>query len=262
MSCFADNNEFASLSTCGECGLMGPLDKVEQHYLDSHCVDGNDSCNEIEYTEDLQLEDPEECETENITSLGEKNLIAGPTNRGHKSDGNNEWCEAETRLLLDKYESYLKHVGPMKKFKRKKDMWQQISKDIKTILNITKTPTQCENRYKTILKRKKKAVDNNNQTGRNRVPVEYEAELAKIAALDDSIEPEVLRDSRNVKTAEKPGNDQKSLKRKREKSVQEVLMDISKQKEEARERRHKEKMKMLEKFWNSKINKWCPWKVC
>ncbi|CAG9822239.1 unnamed protein product [Phaedon cochleariae] len=180
--------------------------------------------------------------------LGEKNLIAGPTNRGHKSDGNNEWCEAETRLLLDKYESYLKHVGPMKKFKRKKDMWQQISKDIKTILNITKTPTQCENRYKTILKRKKKAVDNNNQTGRNRVPVEYEAELAKIAALDDSIEPEVLRDSRNVKTAEKPGNDQKSLKRKREKSVQEVLMDISKQKEEARERRHKEKMKMLEKF--------------
>ncbi|EFN80753.1 hypothetical protein EAI_12993, partial [Harpegnathos saltator] len=64
------------------------------------------------------------------------------------------WCDASTRLLLDKYEQYLPLIGPMKQFKCKKSMWIQISQDILTELNIERNAVQCENRYKTILKRK------------------------------------------------------------------------------------------------------------
>lgn len=37
-------------------------------------------------------------------------------------------------------------------------MWKAIADDIKNILNIIKNEEQCENRYKTILKRKKKRL--------------------------------------------------------------------------------------------------------
>jgi len=49
-------------------------------------------------------------------------------------------------------------IGPLKKFKTKKLMWAQISKDMMTMLNLSKTPLQIENRYKTVLKRKKKQL--------------------------------------------------------------------------------------------------------
>nr|CAI5846084.1 unnamed protein product [Callosobruchus analis] len=63
------------------------------------------------------------------------------------------WSGDETRLLLDKYKQYLSLVGQMKKFKNKKLMWIQISKDSKNQFDIERTPQQTENRYKTILKR-------------------------------------------------------------------------------------------------------------
>ncbi|KAL1488910.1 hypothetical protein ABEB36_014697 [Hypothenemus hampei] len=71
-------------------------------------------------------------------------------------------------------------------------MWQKISEDIPSLLNINKTPYQCENRYKTVIKKMKKAIDNNKKTGRSKMEVEYEEELGKIVAKDDSILPEVL----------------------------------------------------------------------
>lgn len=33
------------------------------------------------------------------------------------------WGEKETKLLLDKYKQYLPLVGPLKKFKKKRNMW-------------------------------------------------------------------------------------------------------------------------------------------
>ncbi|GLV33441.1 hypothetical protein CBL_20180 [Carabus blaptoides fortunei] len=104
-----------------------------------------------------------------------------------------EWKISETKVLLDKYENYLSQVGPMKKFKTKRIMWKKISADLKEIFNVEKTDLQCENRYKTILKRKKKAVDNNHRSGSSRETIEYEEEIRKISAIDDSLEPEVLR---------------------------------------------------------------------
>lgn len=69
----------------------------------------------------------------------------------------------KARLLLDKYADYLELVGPMKQFKNKKLMWMEIAKDLETVSGIQKTHIQCENRYKTILRRKR-ISDKNNST--------------------------------------------------------------------------------------------------
>lgn len=42
-----------------------------------------------------------------------------------------EWGDSETKLLLDLYHEYLPQVGPLKKFRNKKIMWQKISDEIK-----------------------------------------------------------------------------------------------------------------------------------
>jgi len=57
--------------------------------------------------------------------------------------------------MLEKYAEYLPKVGPLKLFLKKKDLWQQISVDLLNELNVTKNAIQVENRYKTIIKRKK-----------------------------------------------------------------------------------------------------------
>lgn len=48
-------------------------------------------------------------------------------------------------------------------------------------------------RYKTLKKRNATVRSSNQQTGRSRVTVTYDAEFEKIRAIDDSLEPEVLR---------------------------------------------------------------------
>lgn len=77
-------------------------------------------------------------------------------------------------------------------------MWTEISKDLQDDLNISKTPLQIENRYKTVLKQKKKAVENNRKSGSSREEVPFEEELKEIGKADDSIEPEVLRSAKSV----------------------------------------------------------------
>lgn len=83
--------------------------------------------------------------------------------------------------------------------KTKKLMWNRIAQDLKEILNIERTSVQCENRYKTVIKKKKKSIDNNNKLGSSRMEVEYEEELKKISAADDSIESEILRSVKKSK---------------------------------------------------------------
>lgn len=102
-----------------------------------------------------------------------------------------EWDEAAAKLLLDKYESYMASVGPMKRFKKKKNMWEAIALDLQNILNFKKTAVQCENRYKTVMKRKTKAVEKRHRSGESPETIPFQDEIEKINALDDSIEPEV-----------------------------------------------------------------------
>lgn len=57
-----------------------------------------------------------------------------------------------------------------------------------------KTPDQCNTRLKTVQKRKRQAVCHNDRSGAGPVDVPYEDELDQIRMMDDSIEPEVIRD--------------------------------------------------------------------
>lgn len=151
------------------------------------------------------------------------------------------WTEGETRLLLDKYRSYLPEIGPMKAIRNKKEMWVRISTEIKG-----RTAKQCEDRYKTLIKRKKVAVENNHTSGAKRQRIEFAQELENIATIDDSIEPEVQMSSQAVvtKSVDVPTTSKNVAKRKVV-SVQETIINVSREKEEARERRHRERMEAL-----------------
>lgn len=65
-----------------------------------------------------------------------------------------KWGDGDTKLLLDLYYSGLPNVGPLKKFRNKKALWQHASNEIKYQLNLKYSPLLCETRLKTILKRK------------------------------------------------------------------------------------------------------------
>lgn len=146
-------------------------------------------------------------------------------------------------------------------------MWNKIAETINNNFHASKTGLQVENRYKTVLKRKKAAVDNNNKSGSSRMNVPYESELHKIAAIDDSVQPEVVGTASGItilkKVSDKRDADSDSsdlpspnssgtAKKKRALSVQEVLVEINNQKEEARERRHREKMELIRELFGQR----------
>lgn len=183
------------------------------------------------------------------------------------------WTDSATVFILDKYKVYLSQIGPMKKFKSKKTMWAEISKELQGNLNILKTPLQVENRYKTVLKRKKKAVENNRKSGSSREEVPFEEELREIGQADDSIEPEVLRSAKSVKYPKKPlleiisfQNQNSNItdvrnnvkdsppKNKYKLSNEERKLELFKQKEEAKEKRHQEKLQLLRELFSKKEN--------
>ncbi|KAH7959331.1 hypothetical protein HPB49_010437 [Dermacentor silvarum] len=115
-----------------------------------------------------------------------------------------EWSEGQTKLLLEYYYKYFPPIGPFKKFKNKKQAFKHISMDVEAILGIKKTPEQCEHRYKTVIRRRKAASENNNRSGASPSPVPFDDEIRKIETIDDSIEPEVQRDASGVIFKESP----------------------------------------------------------
>ncbi|KAL1450324.1 hypothetical protein MTO96_043936 [Rhipicephalus appendiculatus] len=82
----------------------------------------------------------------------------------------------------------------MKLFKNKKAMWRAISVDIEDTLGIHKTPEQCENRFKTVNKKRKcHQRAHNRSSGVEPVEEEYSEEFRKIEGADDSLKSDVLR---------------------------------------------------------------------
>lgn len=132
-------------------------------------------------------------------------------------------------------------------------MWEKIGSDLKCW-----NWKQCEQRFKTVLKRKKTSVDNNKRSGAKRIKVEFEEELRKISNLDDSVDPDIQLSSQHCikkKYLEpEPGTSTSSSKAKPEpaqgskQTAQEMMIQMFKTKEEAKERRHKEKMEQSEKL--------------
>lgn len=90
------------------------------------------------------------------------------------------------------YGRYKQEVGPFKKFKNLKKVYESIAEELKSILGCSKTAQQCEARARTVLRRKKNAIDNNRTSGATRRPVPCEQELEEMRMADDSLQPQVI----------------------------------------------------------------------
>lgn len=62
------------------------------------------------------------------------------------------WEEEKTTLPLKYYAQHARQVGPMKKIRSKREMFEQIAKDIFDVLEIYPTGVQRETRYKILAK--------------------------------------------------------------------------------------------------------------
>lgn len=144
----------------------------------------------------------------------------------------------------------------MKTFRNKKAMWVAISEDIANDLGSHKTADQCQNRFKTIKKRRTERRQQNASSGANPVTVPYDEEFRKIKSIDDSVEPELLRGPGRVEfkssatcsldnTKPEYAKDTPPTKKQKVNSVCEMMWKIHMHKEEQRERRHKEKLEVL-----------------
>ncbi|KAK9892919.1 hypothetical protein WA026_022785 [Henosepilachna vigintioctopunctata] len=147
---------------------------------------------------------------------------------------NKVWCNPETRLLLEKYEIYIKEVGQSKLYRNKKCMWEQIANDINKKFKMKKTAVQVENRFKTLLRRK-----------------EYDAKYRKTGKEEDNNFKEKLR----ILSLERPPKRKyrkfdsicDSPPDERERSLQKTLERIHSEKEAAKKRRHEETLSILKK---------------
>lgn len=174
-----------------------------------------------------------------------------------------EWGDSDTKLLLDLYHKGLPLIGPFKKFKNKKCLWIHIGKEIEEQLGLLRTAVQCESRFKTIMKRKTATTTKNHTSGETRVDVPYEDEIGKIKAQDDSLEPDVLMSGDEIKINQKekfrPEETKMancSRKRKYDDLVS-VLENMHQKKEEAKERRHREKMELMKELFREDLGKDC-----
>lgn len=82
-------------------------------------------------------------------------------------------------------------------------------------------------------------MEHNAKSGNAREEVPFEEELSKVAANDDSIEPEVLCSAKQTRYLKVPPPKTQSANRK---TSQDVMVELHKKKEEAKERRRQKKM--------------------
>lgn len=103
-----------------------------------------------------------------------------------------KWGVNETKFLLNLVPLLSPQVGPLKKFRMKKPMWEYIAIKIMEKFGLQVCGRQVETRYRCIFKRTKKSIDNNSTSGSSREDPEYEHEIRRIVGMDDSICPEFL----------------------------------------------------------------------
>lgn len=100
-------------------------------------------------------------------------------------NGGIEWNSRESKVLLENYVRYVPQVGPDKTFRSKKDMFKRIAEHIFEETGQRRTGDQCENRYKTIMRRKRR-----NGEGRTTGLARARILLHKAAVQEDGEEEE------------------------------------------------------------------------
>jgi len=109
---------------------------------------------EIDSKDIFVIEEPFETYDNNIIQDESPQLEADILEESRKRNCR-EWSQYETKILLDMFRRNVTQVGPMKKFKSKREMFKCIAQTISTKLNITRSAHQCENRYKTVVNQRK-----------------------------------------------------------------------------------------------------------
>ncbi|KAK9892918.1 hypothetical protein WA026_022783 [Henosepilachna vigintioctopunctata] len=176
-------------------------------------------------------------ELEEIYRINPNNAIAVkifPEEYTNIVENKDRWYGPETRLLLEKYQIYIKEVGQSKLYRNKKCMWEQIANDINKKFKMKKTAVQVENRFKTLFRRK-----------------EYDSKYRRT----DKEEDNNFKDKLRRLSLERPPKRKyqksdficDSPPTKRERSLQETLEYIHSEEEAAEERRHEETLLMLKK---------------
>ncbi|XP_075156213.1 uncharacterized protein LOC142229535 isoform X2 [Haematobia irritans] len=182
------------------------------------------------------------------------------------------WTDIETKFLLKLYAKYLTEIGPMKRFRNKKQMWAEIATKIPGM-----TATQCLERVKTIMKRKRNRRPAIKVSKRNGEVLELESNDGKYIVEFHSEELDVPENDIDTSRTETPPvineaqTDLNYSMESRNNSVsksqqteiinqqpivkkiitlEETLLAIADRREEARERRHREKMEATKETQN------------
>lgn len=172
------------------------------------------------------------------------------------------WTENQTKWLLDKYAENMSEVGPKKRFRNKKCIWELLAEQMEAELKIKKSFEQLANRFKTVSRKAKNQIDHNNKSGNTRVDVDFEEELRKISSKDDSIEPEVLcgvnyvkrkNDENNVATTSAPKQKWKKINIKKP-DIAQVIKDSLESLEKNRAEREKERERRQEARHQEKLD--------
>uniref|UniRef100_V5HSZ1 Uncharacterized protein n=1 Tax=Ixodes ricinus TaxID=34613 RepID=V5HSZ1_IXORI len=153
--------------------------------LQCSVLDGQDSADHMIL---IEMEPAEDLEA----STSAENTVAVSPVPNIVRNGGIEWGDTDTKVLLDYYKRYLPQIGPFKTFRSKREMYKKIAKDILRLTGHTRTPEQCENRYKTVLKRRNAPGWHRRNIAVSPRIARYEEELARIRALRDSLDAELL----------------------------------------------------------------------
>ncbi|XP_015118431.1 uncharacterized protein LOC107042074 [Diachasma alloeum] len=196
------------------------------------------------------------------------NLGADRENTSPNTGNRQSWSIGAIKELLDLYNMYVPEMGPMKKFKTKKKMFQKIAETLNSDFQITISGGQCLSRYKTVLREYSKARKLNMISGASRQDVDYEVEIEELKAADDSLEPKIRMGVGKITHVEKRIRmEQVSPKIRNEKlgsgtrmvkdkgpssstsnasnTVSETLLFIDERREEKKDQRHKEKLDLF-----------------
>lgn len=184
-------------------------------------------------------------------------------------NGGIEWNSHESKILLENYVRYVPQVGPDKKFRSKKDMFKRIADHIFEATGQRRTGEQCENRYKTIMRRKRRhgegsskglararillhsaAVAEDGEDEQFMEEEEPEGEEEEAEPKQDELqqqeleddEPELLAELAAMGDEEQQMNRRASRKRKSSSAIdQQLLLDRLHELHEQRERRRDER---------------------
>jgi hypothetical protein len=172
------------------------------------------------------------------------------------------WSRAETSKLLQLYAENINNIGPMKSFRTKKMLFEYIATELNEEFHGEKSGDQANMKYKNVISVKKQQVSEKRRSGASGGrKIDFEDELAMIASLDDSIEPEILMGVDQIVRKQSEAGPKKpdQKPRRRKMDINETLDNFmekfleekdkrAKEREEAKERRHQEKLSKIDQL--------------